>query len=109
MASIECNKPVNPIGFPPSNWDSAQSDDSSYSRQLKPVNISAPYGWECPRCGKINSPWTNQCDCRRPQTYTYSITTAGTYPKYETINTSDNSHAYSCNATYTIHNGETKA
>lgn len=23
------------------------------------------YGWECPRCGKINAPWARQCDCSR--------------------------------------------
>ena len=20
-------------------------------------------GWECPRCGRMNSPWTTQCPC----------------------------------------------
>ena len=108
MASIESNKPVNTIGFPPTDWDSAMSNDYP-SHQQKYINVSTQYGWECPRCGKINAPWTNQCTCHRQQTYTYSITTAGDYPKYDTITTSDISHAYSCNATYTIHNGETKA
>ena len=23
------------------------------------------YGWECPRCGRINAPWVRQCDCSR--------------------------------------------
>lgn len=21
------------------------------------------YGWECPRCGRINAPWKSSCDC----------------------------------------------
>jgi len=31
------------------------------------------YGWECPRCHKINAPWMSSCDC--PPTYQYSYTT----------------------------------
>ena len=29
--------------------------------QIKAEAIPAP--WECPRCGKINAPWANQCSC----------------------------------------------
>ena len=33
------------------------------------------YGWECPRCGKINAPWKSQCDCTRNN---WTITCNGT-------------------------------
>ena len=23
------------------------------------------YGWECPRCGKINAPWVTSCNCNQ--------------------------------------------
>lgn len=26
----------------------------------------SPYGWTCPRCYKINSPWKGNCDCEPP-------------------------------------------
>ena len=25
--------------------------------------INTQYGWECPRCGRINAPWLPYCDC----------------------------------------------
>ena len=30
-----------------------------------PITTTAPmaYGWVCPRCGRVNAPWTSQCDC----------------------------------------------
>lgn len=21
------------------------------------------FGWECPKCGKVNAPWVQSCDC----------------------------------------------
>ena len=40
---------------------------------LKP---KAEQGWECPRCGRINAPWTRQCDCSRSN---WTITSDWTY------------------------------
>ncbi len=35
---------------------------------------TAIYGWTCPRCGKVNSPFVLQCDCP-PPTKTWNSTT----------------------------------
>lgn len=31
------------------------------------------YGWMCPRCGKVNSPFTKQCDCEPEKKSNYSL------------------------------------
>lgn len=38
--------------------------------------VSHSLGWECPRCGRINAPWMNQCTCEPIKT----TVTAGTGP-----------------------------
>lgn len=25
---------------------------------------NSQYGWICPRCDKVNAPWSKQCDCK---------------------------------------------
>ena len=30
------------------------------------------YGWECPRCGKINAPWITSCDCNQNWSITWT-------------------------------------
>jgi hypothetical protein len=27
------------------------------------ISETHPYGWECPKCNKINAPWKESCDC----------------------------------------------
>ena len=41
-------------------------------------------GWICPKCGKVNAPWKDSCDCKKVETipvfipnYPYPI-----YPDY---------------------------
>ena len=34
-------------------------------------NQAIQQGWECPRCGNINAPWSSQCNCVRE---TWTIT-----------------------------------
>ena len=33
-------------------------------------------GWECPRCGKINAPWKEECRCYKEPSYSKTNTTA---------------------------------
>ena len=43
-------------------WVSSATTWAQYPQQRQyPIE----YGWECPRCGKINAPWKSQCDCTR--------------------------------------------
>lgn len=34
-------------------------------------------GWICPKCGKVNAPWKESCDCVK-------LTPTPTYPEYPT-------------------------
>jgi hypothetical protein len=47
------------------------------SEQCNCKDEPLPKGWECPRCGKIHSPYSLSCDCY-PKATTKSTTT-GTY------------------------------
>lgn len=29
----------------------------------KNIIYSNSYGWICPRCGRVNAPWIDHCDC----------------------------------------------
>ena len=65
------------------NWKWNDSYTTTTYTTGKPIEIKAPewkigdkieinsptttapmaYGWICPRCGRVNAPWTGQCDC----------------------------------------------
>lgn len=56
------------------------------------------YGWICPVCWQVVSPYTNYCNCRGKVNYTYTYN-----PTYTTTSTSDTSQQTSnCNSTTTI-------
>ena len=38
-------------------------------------------GWECPKCGQVNAPWKDRCDCGKTVVSPY-IPTLPTYPSY---------------------------
>ena len=38
-------------------------DDWEYNRTYVPGRYVYSYGWECPRCGVVNSPNVKQCPC----------------------------------------------
>lgn len=40
-----------------------------------PQSFGVRYGWVCPRCGKVNSPYVNSCDCNSTNN---TITSNGT-------------------------------
>ena len=40
----------------------ATAGDYTYTWDL---TSRAERGWECPRCGRINAPWVQHCDCSR--------------------------------------------
>ena len=42
-------------------------------------------GWECPRCGRVNAPWIQHCDCSRDKwsiTWTSDHTEVGDKPAW---------------------------
>jgi len=39
----------------------------------KPKNTFGMYGWICPRCGTVHSPFSSRCDCP-PPTHTMGTT-----------------------------------
>ena len=55
-----------------STTDTSTSTTTSQWQTYKPYTTE--YGWECPRCGRINAPWVRQCDCS-PSGWTISTTT----------------------------------
>ena len=38
------------------------------------------YGWTCPKCGKVWSPWTPSCDCS--SVYNWVVTCNNSTPTY---------------------------
>lgn len=87
-----------------------------YNPQIKHREVQTPkaqYGWECPRCGKINAPWAEQCKCNKEYNYTVWTTSTPSVGKGYTIDVSSVSTGNSpCSAgsTYTyLNNGEIKA
>ena len=113
MASIESNKPTNTIGFPQTSTHYTISADQISSGSISttyynPQTPSVQYGWACPRCGKINAPWANQCTCQRESNIVWGSTTITNNPNLnvKSGNTTIDKDSFS---TYTIRNGEIKA
>lgn len=48
-----------------------------------PPPKKAEMGWECPRCGTINAPWKDKCDCIRAGTW--KITWNDQWPKTDSV------------------------
>ncbi len=97
-----------PQGISPNSTSYTISADqiSSGSTYYNPQTPNVQYGWACPRCGKINAPWANQCTCHRETTTIWSSTTTSN----PNINIKSNSITMDKDSisTYTIHNGEIK-
>lgn len=47
-------------------------------------------GWICPRCGKVNSPFTSQCTCTKNNKSDFEVTCSHKY-EYNTSTTADGS------------------
>lgn len=97
-------------GFSPPNSTSytiSADQTSASSIYYNPQTPNVQYGWACPRCGKINAPWANQCTCLRESTTIWSSTTTNN----PNINIKSGSITIDKDSisTYTIHNGEIKA
>lgn len=44
------------------------------------LNPNMQYGWVCPKCGKVNAPWKDSCNCHLNTPYTPPNTPAPTTP-----------------------------
>lgn len=42
------------------------------------MQIGAIQGWQCPVCGRVLSPWTQECPCKGQTEGYWSVTTAHT-------------------------------
>ena len=71
MKSVECKTPLNPFPFP--DIETTKTVPNSQTPGYFSTQ-SIQQGWECPRCGQINAPWSSHCDCKR-QTITTTTTT----------------------------------
>ena len=71
MRSVECKVPLNPSPFP--DIETTETIPNSQIPNYFSTQ-SIQQGWECPRCGQINAPWSSHCDCKR-QTITTTTTT----------------------------------
>ena len=70
------------------------NNTSNFQTQLKP---RPQQGWECPRCGRINAPWIQQCSCA-PENWSITWTSdhIDTYPDWwKHINCHDDITTYS--------------
>ena len=83
------------------------SSGSTSTTYYNPQTPNVQYGWACPRCGKINAPWVNQCTCHRESNVVWGSTTTNN----PNINIKSGNIAIDKDSisTYTIHNGEIKA
>ena len=37
-------------------------------------------GWECPKCGRVNAPWKEQCSCSEPGLSSWPLQNEPYYP-----------------------------
>lgn len=68
MKCIKCGKEVETITL-----DGMCED--CWSKQLEKEYPSAMYGWICPRCGIVHSPFVQQCGCPPPIKYSNGMNT----------------------------------
>jgi predicted RNA-binding Zn-ribbon protein involved in translation (DUF1610 family) len=52
------------------------------------------FGWECPRCGKINAPWNPSCDCKA--TMEKTVVEAGCEHVWECTGMNTSSNTFRC-------------
>lgn len=63
-----------------------------YNPQPAPTN----YGWICPKCGRVNAPTKQTCDC-----------SIGTYPYYPWVTWTSGTISIKDDGTYTLYNDAT--
>jgi len=67
---VKCGKPLGSIYY---TIDDQPWCSECYLRFEKETTPAYSQGWICPRCGRVNSPYVNQCpcsiDCRIKITY----------------------------------------
>lgn len=84
------------------------SSGSISTTYYNPQTPNVQYGWACPRCGKVNAPWANQCTCHR-ETSTVWCSTTTNNPNLNVKSNNSVTIDKDSSSTYTIHNGEIKA
>ena len=65
-------------------------------------NNGSIYGWICPICGQVVSPYTDYCNCRGKVSYTYTYTYNPTYTTTSTSDTNQHTNNCNCNSTTTL-------
>ena len=47
-------------------WGQTTSSFDTCDCKIVPVPITGPQPWICPRCGRVNGPYTDHCICMPP-------------------------------------------
>jgi len=70
LCCVKCGKPLGTVYYV---VDDQPWCSECYLRFEKETTPAYSQGWICPRCGRVNSPYVNQCpcsiDCRIKITY----------------------------------------